>query len=84
MQTLDLSGGRRRIGGGEDVSDPVVEADAVEQHVGGLASQPAGEDLAVVGQDLLRYAVAIESLEERIAHRSRGRSRDDLCHHTET
>jgi len=29
------------------MTDPVVETDAVEEHVGGPSAEPAGEDLAV-------------------------------------
>lgn len=57
VQPLDLARRGRRIGGGEEMTDPVVEADAIEQHVGGLVGEPAGEDLAVIGQDLFRDAV---------------------------
>ena len=65
------------------MTDPVVEADAVEQHVGGLVGEPAGEDLAVIGQDLFRDAVDGESLEQRVAHRARSGSRDYLGDDTE-
>ena len=69
MQALDLAGGGGRIGSGEEVSDPVVEADTVEQHIGGLVGA-AGEDLAVVSEDLLGDPVGVERFQERVAHRA--------------
>ena len=53
--------GRPRCG--QQVLDAVLPADPVEQHLGVLRAEPAGEHLAVVGQDLLRHPVA--------AHRAR-------------
>jgi len=52
--------------------DPIVETDAVEQHVGGLVGELSGEDLAVVGEDLIRRSVARQTFEQGIAHRSGG------------
>ncbi len=49
------------------MTDPVVETDAVEQNVGGPPAEAAGEHLAVVGQDLLRDAVGVQGLQERVA-----------------
>jgi hypothetical protein len=51
VQPLDLPRGGRRVGGGEEVADPVVQADPVEQHIGRLSTELAGEDLAVVRED---------------------------------
>jgi hypothetical protein len=65
------------------MSDSVVEADAVEQHVGGLAPQPTGEDLAVVGQDLLRDAVGVKRLNKRVADWPRSRSSHHVRDHAE-
>ncbi len=78
VQALDLAGRRRRIGRGQEVADPVVETDAVEEHVGGLATETPGEDLAVVGQDLLGDPVGVESFEECVADRPGRRTSNHL------
>ena len=65
------------------MADPVVQTDAVEQHVGGLATQFSGEDPAVVGEDLLGDPIGVERFHERVAHRTRGRSCHDLGDDTE-
>ena len=54
------------MGGGEEVADAAVQTDAIEGHVGGLAAEPAGEDLAIVGEDLLRDAIDAQGPEQRI------------------
>jgi len=54
VEAFDLAGRGRRRRLGQPVGDPVVPADLVEQHLTALA-EPAGELLAVVGQDLLRH-----------------------------
>ncbi len=48
------------------MADAVVQTDAIEGHVGGLAAEPAGEDLAIVGEDLLRDAIGVEGFQQRI------------------
>jgi hypothetical protein len=40
------------------VGDPLFAAAAVEQHLGRVGAEAAGEDLAVVGEDFLGGAVA--------------------------
>lgn len=45
VQPFDLAGGGRRVGGGEDVLDAVVQTDAVEQHVDRLAARRQSLDL---------------------------------------
>jgi len=65
------------------VADPVVQAGRIERHGRGLAGEPAGEDPAVVGEDLLGDAVAAERLQERLAHGPRRRPQDELRDHAE-
>ena len=48
-------------GCGEQVLDPVLPADPVEEHLDRRVVEPAGEHLAVVGQDLLGDPVACAS-----------------------
>lgn len=81
MQSLDLPGRGRRVRGGEDVLDAVVQADAVEQHGGAL--QAAGEDLAVVSEDLLGDAVSMQGLEQRVAYRPGRGPLDESGHDAE-
>jgi hypothetical protein len=47
VEAFDLAGGGRRIGSRQQMADPVVQTDAVEEHVGGPSAEPPGEDLAV-------------------------------------
>ncbi len=68
MEPLDLAGGRRAPGRRQQVVDAVLPADPVEQDLGVGAPEPAGEHLAVIGQDLLRHAVAAHRLGEVRAH----------------
>jgi hypothetical protein len=49
-------------------------ADPIEQHLGVFGPEPTGEDLAVVGQHLLRDPVAAHRLGEVPAHGPAGRS----------
>jgi hypothetical protein len=42
--------------------------DLVEEHLGGFQAEPVGEDLAVVGQDLLGHPVAFQRSPEVAAH----------------
>src|SRR5947208_2470139 len=58
------------MGSGEAVADAVLSTDLVEQHLGGLDPEAVGEDLAVVGEDLLWHPVALEGLGEEAAHSS--------------
>jgi hypothetical protein len=64
VEPLDLAGGRGAAGGREQVIDPVLAADPVEQHLGLARPEPAREDLAVVGQDLLGDPVGPHRLGE--------------------
>jgi hypothetical protein len=53
MQPLDLACRGRRVRLGEQVLDPVVGADPVEQDRARPLAEPRGEDLSVVREDLL-------------------------------
>jgi len=61
---------------GQPVSDAVVAADPVEQHLPALA-EPVGELLAVVGEHLTRHAEPAQRGGERQAHRPAGRPHHD-------
>src|SRR2546423_5222195 len=69
VKALDLARGGRRAWLGEDVIDAVLAADAVEEDLDRRLGKAAGEDLAVVGQDLCRYAVFAQGRTEAVAHR---------------
>ena len=58
------------------VGDPVLPADPVEQDLDGLGSEPAREDLAVVGEDLVGDPVATKRGREHRTHRLGSRPRD--------
>ena len=83
VQPLDLARGGRRVRGGQEVADPVAQADPVEGHGSGPVGEPAREGLAVVGQGLLGDAVALQRLDECVAHGPSRRSRDQLRAHAE-
>jgi hypothetical protein len=61
------------------MADAVAQTDPVEGDGGRRAGEPAGEDLAVVREDLLRAPVAVQSLQERIAYGSGGGSSHQLA-----
>jgi hypothetical protein len=61
--------------------DPALGADAVEQHSPGAGPEPAGEDLAVVGQDLRRRAIPVDRGQQRITRRTRRRAGHDPRRH---
>jgi hypothetical protein len=54
VESFDLAGGGRAADPGEQVGDATLAAAAVEQHLTRVGAEPAGEDFAVVGQQLLR------------------------------
>jgi hypothetical protein len=65
---LHLAGGGRRVGGGQQVAHAVLPADAVEEHLSrGVHAEVAGEDLAVVGEQVLGHAVVAHGLGEGVA-----------------
>ena len=82
VEPLHLAGGGRRPYPGQPVGDAVLPQDPLEHHLGraGLA-EPAGELLAVVGQDLLRHPVAPQRCRQPPAHRPAGGSRHDSRAH---
>ena len=80
MEALDLPGRGRRARRREPVRDPVAPADLVEQHLA-AAAEAIGELLAVIGEHLLRRAVALQRLAERQADRAAGRALDHPREH---
>jgi hypothetical protein len=70
MEPLHLARSRRRARLGEPVGDPVLPTDPVEEDLDRRTVEPTGEDLPVVGQDLLRHPVG--------PHRQRQPVRDPL------
>ncbi len=61
---------------GQDVLDPVLPADPIEQHHTGPRTEPPGDHLAVVRQDLRRTPIHAHRPSERIARRGRTMVRD--------
>jgi hypothetical protein len=57
VEAFDLAGGGRAADAGEPVGDALFAADGVEQDLGWVGAEAAGEDLAVVGEDFLGGAV---------------------------
>ena len=49
------------------MGDAVLAADAAEQHLGWVRAKPAGEHLAVVGEDLVGEPVALQSGDKDLA-----------------
>ena len=74
VETLDLPGGRRRAGLGQQMLDPVLAADPVEQHLDRRHVEPTGEHLAVVGQDLPRQPIGPQRRRQS-RHRPAGTTR---------
>jgi hypothetical protein len=68
VEAFDLAGGGRAADPGEQVGDPLFAADTVEQHLGRVGAESAGEHLAVVGEDFLGGAVAGQGLGEDPTH----------------
>jgi hypothetical protein len=66
VEPLHLAGGRRTPDPGESMSDAVLAADPIEQHLGraGLA-EAAGELTAIVGQHLSRHPIATQRWAKR-------------------
>src|SRR6266702_2858276 len=85
VEAFDLPGGGRGVDLGEPVSDPVLPADPVKQHLhrhAGLV-EPAGEHLAVVGQHLLGHPVDAHRVHERLADWAGGGPHHRLGDHAE-
>ena len=83
MKALNLSrrGGRPRRG--QQMPDPVLHTHPIKQHLRRRTTrtEPPREHLPVIGQDLLRHPVALQSTQQRITHRSCRRPRDNLGRH---
>jgi hypothetical protein len=62
VEPFDLPGGGGRADTGVAMGDAVLPADAVEEDLDGVGTEPAGEDLSVVGQDLIGNPVAGKGL----------------------
>ena len=77
VEPLDLARRRRRPRRGQQVLDAVLPADPIEQHLTGPGPEPAGEHLAVVGQDLGRAPIAAHRQRQRVTRRPRRRPRHD-------
>ena len=69
MEPLDLARGGRRPRRGQQVLDAVLPADPIEQHLTGAGPEPAGEHLAVVGQDLGRHTMRAHRQRQRLTRR---------------
>jgi hypothetical protein len=82
VEALDLAGRGRRARLREPVRDPVLAADLVEQHLPAPA-EPIAELLAIVGEHLLRRAIALKRLGEGQADRAAGRALDHPPEHAE-
>src|SRR3954452_14105311 len=80
METLDLPGRGRRPRRRQPVGDAVAAADLVEQHMA-AAAEAISELLAVICQDLLRRAIALQRLRERKTDRAGGRALNDPGQH---
>ncbi len=83
METLDLAGRGRRTGLGQAVRDPVLPADPIEQHLNRRLVEPAGEHLAVVGQDLAGDTPPAHRQRQPVTHLARRLTRHQPRRHTE-
>ena len=83
MKALDLArrGGGRRLG--QQMIDPVLPAEAVEQHIDRRLRVLPGEHLAVVGEDLVGNAVGAQRLGEDGADSPGDRSGHQAGRHAE-
>ncbi len=78
MEALHLAGGGGRAGRGEQMTDAVLPAYAVKEHLPATGAEPPGEDLAVVGEDLVGDPVAAQGFGESLAHRPGRGPQDEL------
>jgi hypothetical protein len=67
----------RRVGSGEAVLDPVFVTDPVEEHRSWSRAESGREDLAIVGEDLVRGTVLLEGEEKGVTDRPGRGSGDD-------
>jgi hypothetical protein len=61
VEAFDLAGRGRAADPGAQMGDAVLAADPIEQDLGRVRAEPAGEHLAVVGQHLIWEPVALQS-----------------------
>src|SRR5215468_9197022 len=81
VEPLDLAGGGRRGRGGEPVSDAILAADLVEQHLASL-TETISKLLAIVSEDFLRNPVFDQGSSQSQAHRPAGGPLGDRGDHT--
>src|SRR3546814_20935162 len=62
VEPLDLACRGRRVRRSEEMADAVLVADPIEQHRAWALPAPAGDDLTVFGEDLVRDSVAGQAL----------------------
>ncbi len=67
---LDLAGRSRRTRRRQNVLDPVLATDPVEQHLTSAWPEPASEHFAVIRQDLLRHPKDAHRLGQRLTRRT--------------
>ena len=63
--------------------NPVLPADPVEEHLNRRVEEPAGEHLAVVGQDLFWHPVGLQRGDQPVTDRLRPLSRHQPRRHAE-
>ena len=81
VEPLDLARRRGRTRGGEQMADPVLRTDPVEQHGAVTRAEASGEDLAVVGEDGFGHTVGLHGAAQGVAHRLGRGSGDHLGAH---
>jgi hypothetical protein len=57
VKPLDLAGRGETARLGQQMLDPVLAADRIKEHLHRRMMEPAGEHLAVIGQDLLGHPI---------------------------
>ena len=65
-------------GSRQDVADPVLSTDPIEQHLTLRGTEPSREHLPVIGQHLRRDPIGPHRFRERVTHRPRRRSMHDM------
>src|SRR6201985_3343835 len=70
MKPLNLARGGRRSGLSQQMLDPVFAADPIKEHLDDRVVEPAGEHLAVIGQDLFGGPISDQRATQPVAHRT--------------